>query len=79
MQDKNKLLGLLGLGVIGLYLYKTKDKDVSDHKIEGLNIDINPERLVDSGLALLGGNPYLKQQISTSLKGFMKGYLNGKR
>ena len=74
MKDKTKIIGLLGIGVVGLYLYKTKDKDVKNHQIEGLNININPEKLLDSGLALLDGNPYLKQQVATSLKGFMKGY-----
>jgi hypothetical protein len=79
MKDKTKIIGLLGVGVVGYYFYMTRDKDVATHRIEGLNINVNPEKLLDSGLALLDGNPYLKQQVSTSLKGFLKGYLNKKK
>lgn len=71
MDKKAKIAGLIGLSAIGYYLYSTKDKDVSNHQIKGLNVNINPELLVNGGLEMIKLNPLLKSQIKNGLAGLM--------
>ena len=79
MTDKKaKIAGLIGLSAIGYYFYSTKNKNVESHKIDGLNVNINPDRLIESGLNLLNTNPLVKKQIENGLKGLVKGYMNKK-
>lgn len=72
--DKKKLLGILGVGFVGAYLYSSRNTDVKSHKLEGLDIKINPEDIALSGLDFINMNPFLKQQIKNGIKGISKGY-----
>lgn len=56
MKNSTKIIGLLALGFTGTFLYKfAKEKNTSmDGAIEGVELRVNPERVVD-GLVVMSG------------------------
>lgn len=79
MKDKDKIIGLLGAGLVGIYLFRTRNKAPDDHQIEGFSVNLNPEKVIDSSLNLINMNPALKGQISNGLKGLGQGLMNKKK
>lgn len=76
MEKKTMIIGALGITAIGYYLYKTKHSDVSSHKLSGINVSINPDQVIDAGMAFVDANPYVKEKVADTLKGIINGYLS---
>lgn len=74
----------LGLGAIGLgltYLYRTsKEKGVPNiNHIEGINVEINPEKLMNNAKKYIKTNPQARDLLANAAKGILGGYLNSNK
>lgn len=69
---KSTILGLIAFGATISYLYiKNKEEDSS---IEGVEIKINPEKLIDGALAMTDINPMAKDGIKRVAQNAIKKY-----
>ncbi len=67
MKKSTLLLGLAGATLTGVFLYrysKEKGSDVNQ-TIEGLQVNINPERIVDGLVTMSGVDERYKEGLST--------------
>lgn len=67
MKNSTKIIGLLALGFTGTFLYKfAKEKNTSmNQAVEGLQVNINPERIVDGLVTMSGVDERYKEGLST--------------
>lgn len=70
---KTTLLGLLAFGSTIAYLF-FKNKEDNSEKIDGIEIKINPKKLVDGALAMSNINPTTKDGIRNIAHNALKKY-----
>lgn len=76
MNNSTKILGALAAGATIMFLWKSsKEKGSSMNHIEGLNINLNPEKLVRSGIELMPIDPTLKGHVRTIASNIVGGYM----
>lgn len=62
-------LGALAALSTGAYLYKSsKENDTSFNGVEGLNIHLNPEKLVESAIMKMRTDPQLQDRLVNAAK-----------
>jgi hypothetical protein len=59
---KTTLLGLLAVGSTLAYLWLKKRED-NDSGLDGVDITVNPQKLIDGALAMTSMNPIAKEGI----------------
>ena len=62
MMKKTTLLGLLAVGSTIAYLW-LKKQESSDEGLDGVEITVNPQKLIDGALAMTSINPMAKEGI----------------
>jgi len=70
MSKKDKstaLLGAIAFATTALFILKTRNGEES-RKIEGFNIDIDPEKMVDNIKPYISDNPKLNEKVSNIAK-----------
>ena len=77
MDDLKKYLGPLALfSVVGYFMLNKNEKEKAP-ALDGINIDIDADKIVDSIKSKLHSNPKAQQAIGYALKGIVTGYLAG--
>ena len=76
--SRHKLLGALGAGLVGYWLYQEMKKGPGllsgEAEVMGAKVKINPDKFVDSAMPWMGlENPLHKELVRTGLKGLLKG------
>ena len=76
MKKSTKILGALAAGATMVFLWKSsKEKNAgSMNHIKGLNIELNPELLVRSGIELMPIDPTFKGAAQKIASNFIGGY-----
>jgi hypothetical protein len=71
-------LGIVAAGLTGAYLWKSaKDKGVNTlNHIEGINIEIKPDQLLDNAKKYIKTNPHARDLMANAAKGILNGYLS---
>jgi hypothetical protein len=73
---KSTILGFIAMSAtIGYFL--TKKSEDKDAKIEGIDIKINPERLIDGALAMTRINPIAKEGLRNIAQRALVKYYEG--
>jgi len=70
---KTTLMGLLAVGSTLAYLW-LKKQDTDGSELEGVEISVNPQKLVDGALALSNINPIAKGSISNFTRRALERY-----
>lgn len=66
--DKStKIIGAIALVSTALFLLKSRDNKESK-KLDGLNIDIDPEKIVDNIKPYISDNPHFNNQLADFAK-----------
>lgn len=73
---KSTLFKFLALSSLGLYLYYRKSEGEKDGKMEGIDLTINPELLVDSTISSIPMHPLKKEVLRQSAKKVVRGVMN---
>jgi hypothetical protein len=77
VNDKNlkKYLGPIALLSVVSYFVATKNDKDRHPALEGINIDIDTNKIVDSIKEKIKTNPQAQQAIGHAIKGLISGYL----
>lgn len=76
MDELKKYLGPLAVvSVIG-YMALSKKSETENPMLEGINIDIDADKIVDSLKTKINTNPQAQKAIGHALKGLISGYLS---
>lgn len=70
MRRKDKstaLIGVIAFATTALFVLKTRNGNETK-KIEGLNIDIDPEKMVDNIKPYISDNPQINEKVSNMAK-----------
>lgn len=80
MDRITKYIGYIAFGSMAYFLYRSM-KSGKDHKspIEGLNLEVNPEKIIDSVLPWAPIPNNYRGPVGNSLKKFINGYVAEKR
>ena len=69
MKKSTKLIGLLSAGFGILYVYKASEEKALDGKgLEGFNIDINADKVIDTAKNFVRANPVVKEAGAEAAK-----------
>jgi len=60
-----------------MFLCKARKEKDEAAPIEGININVNPDQIIDSGMKLVKIPPAYKEQLINGLKHFVSGFLTG--
>ena len=68
-------IGIVGASLVAYYFYKSMKED-ENPAIDGFNVNVDADKIINSGLALAGVNPIasglIKNVSKKVLSGFMK-------
>ena len=80
MEKSTKILGALALISTLSFLYKSSRENGENvnSQIEGLNVDINTDKIIDSSINKLKANPRTKQVASGIAKHIVSGIIDKK-
>lgn len=79
MEKSTKIIGVVAFGLMAYFLFKSKDENENSAPIEGLNISVNPDKIVDSLMPFIDMPPQYKGTLQRGLKRAINGYMAGKK
>jgi hypothetical protein len=79
MKTSTKLIGFVAFGLVAFFLYKSNKENEGKSEaptIQGLNVDLKPDVLIDSILPHLNFVPnHYKPHVGHGVKRFIAGYM----
>jgi hypothetical protein len=76
MKLSTKVIGALGFGFLVVFLIRGKKEGESVTPIQGLNMNVNPNLIVDSVMPYTKIPKHYQNQLGNGIKKFIYGYMN---
>ncbi len=70
----SSVIGILTLGGLFFYFKQRQIEGNGSESIDGINVDLNPEKITDSLIDSTNMSPLKKEMIRTGAKSFLKSY-----
>lgn len=78
MKTSTKILGILAAGIGAAFVIKSVREKTTLSGIDGLNIELNPVKLVNSGIDLMRIDPSFKEPAKKVAANLVGGFMQGK-